>query len=520
MRSSPGEWREIVLLLVLGLFAVGASPDFVAEFRISPDSLEYVAGARALLEHGRFELPLGEPALPPRYPPAFSALWIAPVLSTGVGLGWAIIPVTLSALLALLCAFRIGTLIGGVWGGTASALAVLVVPGFVFFSRQVLIDIPTTMLVLGGGVIFLRLRGATAPCRGLVTLGGLIVGCSVSLRPTGLILAIPLGLALLRSPHRKVANWALFLLPIGAAVGAGMLYNFRTFGDVFRSGYNYWCGIPYDFASLTFGLRYCADNAAAIFIDSGLAALITFLVGCFFTLHRTAVRVGDTTRDFALYTGVVGLPLIGFYLLYFFPSVRFVVPVSTLVAILVGGTIGALLESRGVRSFGRFLVLLALLVVVGGYRFIARDLRSVKGEAAKAIRDHTAAKSVVISGIDPVYLGLMVGVDREYLPISRRVEYASKFLIDKWLTIDPSDVEPRCENPDVRLLEHGARQAVPRVALEAFPYVAEALSAGRAVYLDTSQLKREERAEIESRLLLIERAPNLFVLQPKVALKD
>lgn len=516
--------RDLLPLLLLGTFAVGAAPAFVSEFAISPDSLEYVAGAQSLAHDGRFELPFGEPPFTPRYPPWFSALWIAPVLFTGVDIGWAIVPVTVSAVLALLCAFRLGVLIGGAWGGTLSVLGMLLVPGFVFFSRQVLIDIPFTMLVLGGGLVFILFRATPRPPLSLVVLGGLLVGWAVLLRPTGIVIALPYALSLLRVPLRNVRNWVVFLAPILTAVSARMAYNQLSFGDVSRSGYNLWCSIPYDFTSLAFGARYVFRNAGTIFIDSGLAALLVFLVAGAVAVRRVGLArrdMGSSFHDparaeilaqFAFYTGMVGIPLTVFHLVYFFPAVRFIVPISTLVAVLIGGMAGSLVESRGVGGFGRAVCSLLVALTVGGYRLAARGPVLVKGDAARAVREMTPEESLIISGIDPVYLSLMASRDREYLPISRRVEYASKFLTERRLTIDPSDVEPRCENPDVRLLSHGARQAIPRVALEDLDYVSEALARGRPVFLESTRIKSEERLRFEERFTLIEKGEGLFAV--------
>jgi len=98
--------------------------------------------------------------------------------------------------------------------------------------------------------------------------------------------------------------------------------------------------------------------------------------------------------------------------------------------------------------------------------------------------------------------------------VSRRVEYASKFLSDTRLTIDPRDVAPRCENPDPRILQHGARRAVPRVAVEDMDYVAAALQTGRSVFFDSTRVKPAERDQLDERFRMIERAPNLFEVTP------
>ncbi|MFM1847597.1 MAG: hypothetical protein RL417_1071 [Pseudomonadota bacterium] len=508
---------DIGLVIALGVACLWASPSSVSEFRISPDSLEYVAGARSLVDSGRFVLP-GE--LIPRYPPWFSALWIAPSLVGHTHPGWSVIPVTLSALLALLCAYRLGTGLGGRWGGAMSALLLLMVPGFVFFSRQVLIDIPTTALFLAGALVAARAAANRNYGWGLPLLGGALVGWAILLRPTGGVMALPLAVVFIASGCHQLRSLICLGVPIVGAVLLGAGYNYFTFGDAARSGYNYWCGIPYDFFSLTFGGRFIAQNFRPTFVDSGLGPLIIFALGGWFFLRRSGVGTPSAARIYCRYVVLLGIPLVVFYLLYFFPAVRFIVPVSALVAVLLGGVIGVALERRGAAAGVRRGGAILALILVVGFRVIVPELPPVKGEAARRIAAHTPSGAIVVSGIDPVYLGFMVGMAREYLPISRRVEYASKMITERRLELDPAGIEPRCDNPDPRVLAHGGRWVVPRVALGDLEYVAAALNGGRPVFLEATRIRDGELAEFKGRFVLIERAPRLYEVRLRAAASE
>lgn len=504
---------EVALILLLGLACLVATPEFVTEFWISPDSLEYVAGARSFVERGAYALPFHD--LIPRYPPWFSAWWIAPVLLGGGNLWLAILPVTCAGVVALLCSYQIGRTIGGSWGGILSALFLLLVPGFVFFSRHVLIDIPMTTLGLAGALVYLRLGATAESRRSVALLGGAIVAWATLLRPTGLAFALPLGFCLLQSRRGGIRYGPIFLAPIVAALALGLFYNKTVFGDFFRNGYHYWCAIPYDFLPLTFGLRYIQQNFTATFVDSGLGALLLFAGGGLLLLRRQGVSLPVPLRSYGYYLGLAGGPLVLFYLVYFFPAARFIVPVAALVAVYLGALMGLWLERRAVaRRSGAFL-LIGVIALVLTYRISSSGGPATKGLAARTIAAHVPTDAVVISGIDPVYLSLLVGQDREYVPISRRVEYASKYLTPRKLELEPAGIAPRCDNPDPRLVEHGAHRAVERVALEDLDYFARALAQGRKVFIDTSRLKAGEGTPFELRFRLVEQAPQLFELTPR-----
>jgi len=123
--------------------------------------------------------------------------------------------------------------------------------------------------------------------------------------------------------------------------------------------------------SFEIGLK---KNFGPTFVDSGLGPLMIFALGGWFFLRRSGVGTPSAAPIYCRYVVLLGIPLVVFYLLYFFPAVRFIVPVSALVAVLLGGVIGVALERRGAAAGVRRGGAILALILVVGFRVIVPEL--------------------------------------------------------------------------------------------------------------------------------------------------
>jgi hypothetical protein len=184
-----------------------------------------------------------------------------------------------------------------------------------------------------------------------------------------------------------------------------------------------------------------------------------------------------------------------FYTPYFFAERRFLTPVIPLLMLLAGCGIAATVDLRGWRR--RRTVVCNLLFLWGVAEGLiaagAGGAASVprRYEMARLIARRTEADARVVSGIDPLFLEVTSG--RRAIPISRRVEYASKVVLPG--PVREAVPEEAARDPGryaAWALAHGGRRPVEFVALESPDRIADDLFRGRAVYCDDYDLRGEE----------------------------
>jgi hypothetical protein len=169
-----------------------------------------------------------------------------------------------------------------------------------------------------------------------------------------------------------------------------------------------------------------------------------------------------------------------------------------LLAIIFGIMIGIGMHKLSHRA----LVSIQLIILAGALilRFVFPDSSPTRSIAADRINGYTPENALVISAIDPAYLEFMTCrfSKRRILPISRRVEYASKLVAWK----KASDLNPkptgwwdhRCEG----LVKANAREVIPYVADEGEDRLFLALSDSVPIYLDTSHLTNRDMEVVMS----------------------
>jgi hypothetical protein len=283
---------------------------------------------------------------------------------------------------------------------------------------------------------------------------------------------------------RRFGGVAAFLAPILAMGAATMVYNHRTFGSLVRSGYHFWCPVPYDYASLVFSPEYLPENVVALLRSPFLPTLLLAVI--LIQVQRKSGRFrgarGDAGLAVAWFVALSGLPYLAIHLVYFFQDTRFFLPFTILVAVLAGGLAGGLLSR--VRHAG-LVAAAVLLAVAGGMRATHPPPKPfVRGLLAEAAR-RLPGDAIVVTATSPAYVefALAEGTRRRVLPLDRSVEYASKVIARR--RVDSPDPAParwsdhRCAG----LVRGGGEEAVAAVAAEHPDILEEALGSGTRVFM-------------------------------------
>ena len=521
----------LALLLVVAFFAL-FEPSFTAsDLTIAPDSVEYSTAAWRLVHEGRYAVTINGTAYPPRYPPGFALLALAPVyqlLGHEIGIGAGIFGVLFWSLVGVAAAFAIGRRLGGLPSGLMAGAGVLLLPDFRRYSQMIMSDATCAAMMLVLLLAYLRLTSAENNWRGWLT-AGLISALAFSIRPTALSATLPfLLLALLNSPRRRaLSNVLLFSLPIALFAASQMFYNFRALGSPLRSGYQYWCPVPLDYPHLTFGISHLGSNAEAAW-QSGLFILLAIVTIMFFVLRRSAqtddphsVARQDCLR-FVLFTAA---PLTLFHLLYFYPETRFFLPATGVFAAVAGAMLGTLLQRASNRS--AVVAAAAALVLVLLLALTRPTPDPTRRHAVDLFNNTLPRSALLISNIDPVYLDFFLNqnAERTILPLSRHVEYASKIVAPtKVREPDPPPIhafDHRC--PGIR--NGGGHDVISATASEpeGLDLIDATLTAGTSVFLDAthiSWLQRSTVANLQNRYQVRRQAEGLYELtQPPYRLR-
>jgi 4-amino-4-deoxy-L-arabinose transferase-like glycosyltransferase len=526
MELRSGPW-PVVLLSVIAAVVLWQDSGIGTKLDIVPDSTEYALAAHRFATSGNYGILVDGNWLPPRYAPWFSVCVLAPAyFLVGTAIGNAIFPIVLFGIAGIAVAFFLGKRIGGDWGGTAGALALLAFSKYRLWSRSIMIEIPAAALLLLACLLYVRLRGEARDKPAAWLLPGIVIAFAALFRPVFAAAVLPfcecaVDTSRWGSTLRKLA----FLCgPLIAAGTAAMACNAVLFGSPFRSGYQYWTSVPYDYARLTFSLSYVASNFVvlrktnAIYLMC-LAVLLWIVDRRFFPpgrenpARKTALRA---VGEFLL----LGLgPVVTFHQLYFYPADRFYFPVLVLLFMTIGALAGSWLDRLPRKALAGLLavVLLGACVVHRGNT----PLRSNREIAADEIGRHTPEDAWIVSGLEPAYLEYVAARDsrRRIVPISRHVEYAGKLVTPNRI---PDPDPPPLRWDDHRcpgLLRGGAREAVPFVASEQFDGIAEQLSRGTRIFLETASVDKIDQPivdELRQRFQFIAVTPTLFELQPRM----
>lgn len=401
--TSP--WLRRALGIAVFLLAYGArawvphtTP--AAAFGPRPDALEYVAGAQAIAQEGRYFLQIGPDRVRPRYPPGYSLL-LAGALKLGMAPAelWRVSALFGAALAVLVGSFAAaavrrlrpgrGKLLAFAVAGGLWALA----PAAVAIGRAVMSDEPATLFLLGSVALTLRWAGRpTARTAGTAAVAWAVALAirPVAALPAGLVL-LPIALAGWRSAEARARAKSLAAALGGAAVIVGVVI-----GLLLRSGlpawpwdgYAFWVPERFGPGGSPFAVEYALHGDPTVprrvagqaighleFVArsvSGLPGLPVHHSPGFawpgLGLALVALALGRKRWRQPLEAGIPGFALgLGlwllfhgvFYSLYFFAASRFLLVVFAFSAVAVGAGLGVLAGRPG-RVTPAFAVGLAL----------------------------------------------------------------------------------------------------------------------------------------------------------------
>jgi hypothetical protein len=206
----------------------------------------------------------------PKYPIGVPLL----LMLTARGTGWDVAPqcmIILHAIVGILLMWWLGRCAGLSPGWASFGAALLATcPLYVTYSLQMMSDVPATTWVMA--TVVLAWNARRHPGWGLAA--GVALGIAVLIRPTNVIVALPVAIGM----GRGWRTWLAFLSGGAPLAVVQMVYNQATYGHPFASGYDnvgslfQWQHVPSSLANygrwlpvlltpfglLAFGLPWCA----------------------------------------------------------------------------------------------------------------------------------------------------------------------------------------------------------------------------------------------------------------------
>jgi hypothetical protein len=482
-------WTTVdTLCLLLALAATTIryyhTPFEASALNLVPDAVEYAVGAHRIATVGEFNLAWNGQTYPSRYAPWMSLLLAPAYLIAPDELGAGVYVMLGFCLLTSASAYLAGKALAGTAGGCAAAGALLLHDGLAVFGGYMMTDLPSTALGLSAVAWLIWRRAGGTPRFGDYVLVGVFVAVAYGLRQTALAFVLPPLLLAWTGPKgraRAIAIAAL-VLPVIAIQLATWGYQYRTFGDPFRNGYQYWCPVPYDYPGLTFSGAYVAGNASMLLHTDTLVPAVVGVVGMMGLLWRRPSGWG-----FAIFAAVaVVVPTTVFYQFYFFPSVRFYLTLIEFGLAFGAAGVAAMLPPR-LRSSTA--VAQIVLVTCAGWGIAARSTYDIEPPFRRMTAEQLAQvvpdDGLIVTEIHAPYLEPMVlrGTRRRVLPISRGTEYASKLAAPRYLgPLDPPPSGPT-DHRAAGLLRAGGIDVFPATALDAVDDLVAQVNAGRPVFL-------------------------------------
>jgi hypothetical protein len=469
-------------VVLLSAFHLYRPPSQAAELEVSPDSVEYSIGARRIATEGRYEIPINGRTMPPRYPPGFSALFLAPVYVVAPhNIGNGILAVWAAACGAALLVYLIGNKLAGPWGGVFAAVVFLHHGEMMKYTQLIMTDVPA--ILLGLGACLLYIRASARPTSGVFLAAGIVCAVSIAIRPLTGVLALPFIFQILR--HRRpgwVHNLVVLGLPCVVLVLLNGAYQQLALGDWRRTGYQFWLAVPYDYFSLTFSPRYFLFNLERL-ADLRVWALL--LVG---GLGAVALwrRRSPAVLPAIVFTVLAAGPLTAAHLFYFFRDIRFHFMGLALACIFGGAGIAILIPEPLRRRLWVALPLACVTILVPTLPQFPFEGPPIRYRVATTADRLLPRDAVLISGMDTVYLEeLFVHENsRRVLPISRDTPYAAAIVTP--LRISHLDPPPRnaADHACPGLLAGGAQRIYAFTADEEIDRILEWVRTGVPVYAE------------------------------------
>jgi hypothetical protein len=373
----------------------------------------------------------------------------------------------------------------------AIGAGVVLVPAYLYFSGHLMTDIPATALTLLLAAVFCAGPVYAIPLRRVWYVG--ILGALIfSMRPLGILVLLPFLIESRRTPGR----FGLLLVPTLVVGAASLWLNSRIFGDAFRSGYNLWVAVPYDYIERTFSLEFVKSNVETLLKDPVFFAFA--VVGLWPLSEKMRSRLKLETRESRalVFVSLALVPHMILHLVYFYPTIRFFLALEVICGILVACRIASLVPMK---LFSATAVCLVLMVGLVGLPGMSASMRHSTMDKLNKLRDCAPANALLVSSRHSVLNEEFVvrGSERILVPISRRTELASKVLVWDRIEAPPGVVIDPRDHRAQWLLQGGAEEVYPFVAVERPQLLNEAVTKGITVVVDREGASLEDSRILE-----------------------
>jgi hypothetical protein len=401
MRIKARAWEFGILGALVVLYLVFLSLYFVP-VADNVDANGYIGSARIFKEHGRFfQVPPDDYAFIgrmwvansrgeyyPKYPPLYPALAGLMMMGFGVDAGFYVAPGC-----ALLAVLGMYVLCRTQFSGPLSLLgaaALAANPVFNTFALRQMSHAPgMCLLVWAYAVFFLAPRKEAGRFRpALVFAAGLLLGCSVGIRYTNMLLVIPpLFLILSKKDGRRFRIAAAYLA--GLAVPCVLLagYHWRAFGGPFTTGYaltGEQTGFGWEYLAsktLRYGTSLLTNLGGPVFILSGIGLVMLWL----------------KNRTRAIFFSIWVFPISLLYMSYYwetglFPGafLRFLLPAVIPGVLLALGCLNEILQRTRSRRAMEAVVIIVFAGSLGWW-----GVRGTLSRVEKEYVDRVAKKTTV-----------------------------------------------------------------------------------------------------------------------------
>ena len=448
------------LVLVLDIFGLYVPAKFGTCWLVIPDALEHAFCADNFLREGKYGFYLNGVLHPSRYLPWFPLLFLALFQALagdvyGAVYGSWLAATGLAAVMFLSCrqtAVRPGSagardLACGGLAGLLTFPVLLLSSFFIALTGYAMTEIPYLLFCVWAMILWTRLASRPGVdvlslfwCGVLIALGGAVRSSAYPM------LALPFLLVFTRekSWKRRFLLWSLAAFPTALVLLASNIFNWAVFGSPFRTGYHFWCPVPYDFMPLTFNLSYAAEYLPRLVREKGFFLTMALLAICaaWFCVSRAARKekllslpkwtAWEASMAFALLQSAIIFVL---YIVYFFYDKRMYLPILVMVLPPAASAATHLLrmilkKRRTVCWVLAGAAIILQVIVMHNLNDYHKAIRTIPDDRAKLeyLGSILPGNAVLLSMFNPAVADRFFqhGTDRKIIPVNRIHEYADK----------------------------------------------------------------------------------------------
>lgn len=528
-----------ILFLLVFLFALTAFYPAESSFfpNTVPDSTENALAAYHLIYNGKCGFFLNGSWYPSRYSFILPATFFAPWVWLFSGEMMAGIYGCFAAVLLLLFSLAgTGKILKSSPGVFLALPFLLFLPELITLCNNAMTEIPYTALLALALFLLVKTASKEKFSLSFLILSAIICAWAGGIRSTGYFMLFPFALLIffrVKEWKKRILYWGILILPAFLTLCGTLYYNYRTFGSIRRSGYHYWCPVPYDFPSLLFDFSYAGKNFPVLLETGVLLPFLFFLFSgvLYIFLQR---KKGTDEKIFSVWKWGFFFVLFHYFILFSlyifhcFIFERFFLPASVLAlgtgSIALWRSILFFTKRKQIKKLVFAFSLAALIAATAANSVIpAEKLPVTYSEILflKFCNKYLPERSHLIINFNPALNSFYLRKDIMTLPFSRELEYAGKVVAPEKITSASVFREklPSSTQDHVAALWASPEKKVfspfPFVIADTFPgkhgvygdgwYLTEELLARNPVYITNMALYRipkqyQERFMRETRL--------------------